>query len=267
MKLPSPFGVQFARLAPGRNILAAAALILGFPAANAESPAARETHATMAAAANPYRGVPYHDSVYAGGPQIIPGRLQNEYYDTLDVSDKEKAAGAEEGITYHDTDNKNSGSGALNGLGSYLKEFRRFESPDISYVKFNNPGTAVDDTAYNLVAPEANALYLGWIAPGEWVRYTVEVQADGRYSLTTLYTSKFGGHISLDCDGADVTGPIAIPTTFNAADPIEWRQAHHWNKIRFARNIALKKGRHVLTLHFLDQPVMNFDYMDFALVE
>ena len=107
----------------------------------------------------------------------------------------------------------------------------------------------------------------GRIAPGEWVRYTVRVEADGGYARTARSTAKFGGHISIDCDGVDVTGPIAIPATFNLADPIEWRQAHHWNKIKAAAKLPLKNGLHVLTLHFLDQPVMNFDYLDFAKVE
>ena len=232
--------------------------VLGLPA---------ESTATGVPAAKAYVGVPYHDAVYQGGAQVIPGRVQNEYYDTLEVSDAQKTAGAGEGVTYHDTDNKNSGSGALNGTGSYKKEFRMTESPDISYIKLHNPGTPIDDTTFNLVAPDPDGLYLGWIAPGEWVRYTVEVKADGVYSLTTLYTSKFGGHISLDCDGVDVTGPLAIPSTYNAADPIEWRQAHHWNKIKTSARLTLMKGRHVLTLHFLDQPVMNFDYMDFEKAE
>lgn len=247
-------------------VIALVASIVFSSACAAESPPPKEIK-PASPAAQPYAGIPFHDSVYQGGPQTIPGRLQNEYYDTLPISDSEKAAGAEEGITYHDTDNSNSGSGALNGKGSYKKEFRLNESPDISYIKLNNSGTAVDDTSFNLVQPDSDGLYLGWIAPGEWVKYTVNVQADGAYSLTTMYTSKFGGHISLDCDGVDVTGPIAIPTTFNAADPVKWRQAHHWNKITATGKISLKKGVHVLTLHFIDQPVMNFDYMDFVKVE
>jgi len=28
-----------------------------------------------------YRGKPFHDSVYRGGPQKIPGRIQCAYYD------------------------------------------------------------------------------------------------------------------------------------------------------------------------------------------
>jgi len=263
---PACLGFEWSRINSGRTVVVVVALLFSSALAGAEAPAAKEEVRPATQADKTYRGVPYHDAVYQGGPQVIPGKLQNEFYDTMDISNEQKAAGAEEGVTYHDTDNKNDGSGALNGLGSYLKEFRRFESPDISYTKFNNPGTSVDDTPYNLVPPEPNSLYLGWIAPGEWVRYTVKVQADGMYSLTTMYTSKFGGHISLDCDGVDVTGPIAIPSTFNAADPIEWRQAHHWNRIKAAGKISLKQGIHVLTLHFLDQPVMNFDYMEFEKV-
>jgi hypothetical protein len=217
--------------------------------------------------ARPYAGIPYRDSVRQAGPQVIPGKLQNEYYDMLDVSDQAKAAGAEEGITYHDTDNKNDGSGTFNGRGTYNKEFRMAESPDISYTKFNNPGPQIDDNPYNLVRPEPDSLYLGWIAPGEWVRYTVDVQAQGEYSLNILYTSKFGGHISFDSDGVDVTGPLVIPSTANAADPLEWRQAHHWNKINKVGRFRLKKGLQVLTLHFLDRPVMNFDSMEFVKAE
>jgi hypothetical protein len=213
-----------------------------------------------------YRCVPFHDARYSGGPQTIPGRLQNEYYDMLEVSNDARKAGAEEGECYHDTDNKNSGSGAgsLNGMGTYENEFRMFESPDISYVKLGHAGVAIDDSPYNLIEPDSNALYLGWIAPGEWVRYTVNVTQAGWYSITTQYTSKFGGHVSLDVNGVDATGPLAIPSTFATADTVEWRQAHHWNRIMGLGRFQLLAGRQVLTLHFLDQPVMNFDYMEFV---
>jgi len=215
----------------------------------------------------PYLGIPYHDDRHKGGPQVIPGKLQNEYYDTLDISDAQKATGAGEKITYHDTDNKNDGSGGLNGKGNYHKEFRISESPDISYTKFNNPGNLIDDSPFNHVKPEPDSLYLGWIAPGEWVKYTVEVQTEGDYTLNIMFTSKFGGHFSFASDGVDITGPLAIPVTANATDPIEWRKAHHWDKINNLGKFHLKKGRQVLTLHFIDKPVMNFDYMEFVLLK
>lgn len=215
-----------------------------------------------------YRCVPFHDAVHRGAPQAIPGRIQNEYYDVLDVSDDAKRAGAEEGVCYHDTDNKNSGSGAgsLNGTGSYLNEHRMFESADISYTKFHHAGVAIDDSPYNVVTPDSNSLYLGWIAPGEWVNYTVHVAQAGYYTLGTMYTSKFGGHISLAVNGTDVTGPLAIPSTFAKADTIEWRQAHHWNRVSGLGRFHLSAGTQLLTLHFIDQPVLNFDYMEFVRV-
>jgi hypothetical protein len=79
-----------------------------------------------------------------------------------------------------------------------------------------------------------------------------------------MYTSKFGGHISLDVNGRDVTGPLTIPPTFVAADTIEWRQAHHWNRLSGLGRVHLSAGTQVLTLHFIDQPVLNFDYMEFV---
>src|SRR5277367_33207 len=63
---------------------------------------------------NGYKGMPFHDSVYQGGPQKIPGRVQCAYYDL-----------GGEGVAYHDSDATNSGSGALNKPdGTYLNEFR-----------------------------------------------------------------------------------------------------------------------------------------------
>ena len=50
-----------------------------------------------------YRGQPYRDAVYHGGPQKIPGRVQCAYYDL-----------GGEGVAYHDTDATNHGSGGLN---------------------------------------------------------------------------------------------------------------------------------------------------------
>jgi hypothetical protein len=234
------------------------------PSSSAATQAPRPNHYPSFPA--DYRCVPFHDARYSGGAQKIPGRLQNEYYDQLDVSSDAQSQGTEEGACYHDSDNKNSGSGpgALNGTGSYEKEFRMHESPDISYVKLHNPNVAIDDSPYDFVRPDSNALYLGWLAPGEWVRSTVEVAQGGWYSITTLYTSKFGGHISLDVNGVDATGPLEIPSTFVAADTVEWRQAHHWNRITGLGRFHLPAGKQVLTLHILDQPVFNFDYMDFV---
>lgn len=215
------------------------------------------------AVAEKYPCVPYQDAVTGKISQIIPGRIQNEFYDMLAPNSHQQA----EGNCYHDTDSDNNGSGKLNKPGSYLSEFRMHEAPDTSYTKLKNPDVAVDDSSYNLVEPEANSLYLGWISPGEWVNYTVTVKQTGTYAISTMYTSKSGGHIGFEVNGKDVSGPLEISSTFNANDPVEWRQAHHWNKISGIGKIHLKKGKQILRLRFLDQPVMNFDYMDFVKID
>src|SRR5450432_3013760 len=93
----------------------------------------------------PYAGTPFHDSVYPGGPQKIPGRVQCAYYDF-----------GGEGIAYHDTDAKNNGSGGLNPAdGSYLNTFRMDEGVDTSYTKFHDE---IDNSSFNLVQPPENQL-------------------------------------------------------------------------------------------------------------
>jgi len=126
--------------------------------------------------ASPYQGTPFHDSVYKGGPQVIPGKVYCAYYDI-----------GGEGIAYHDSDAKNSGSGGLNPAdGTYLNQFRMNEAVDTSYTKFHDQ---IDNNPYNLVQPPEGQLYVGWTEPGEWVNLTVDVARAGVYTIDLLYTS------------------------------------------------------------------------------
>jgi hypothetical protein len=198
-----------------------------------------------------YKGTPYTDSLYKKGIQIIPGKLQCEYYDK-----------GGEGVAYHDTDTINSGSGGLNPAdGTYLNEFRIGEAVDISYTKFRDP--AVDNNAYNLVEPEKDQLYIGWTAPGEWTKYTIKVEEDGTYQIGLKYTSNQNGKISFSVNDIDVTGPVSIPTTYDAADSVAWRQWHHWNYIDTLAKLQLKKGLQTFTIHTVVTGQMNYDYINF----
>jgi hypothetical protein len=197
-----------------------------------------------------YKGSPYHDSRYQGGVQKIPGRVDCAYYDL-----------GGEGVAYHDTDARNNGSGALNPAdGSYLNQFRMEEGVDTSYTKFHDQ---IDNNPYDVVQPPENQLYVGWTEPGEWFRITVEVAQAGVYSGDLLYTSNRGGTISMDVNGKDATGPLTIQTTFNAADPIAWRQWHHWNVAKGIVKLRLPEGRSVLTVHIVSGGNMNLAYFDF----
>ena len=200
-----------------------------------------------------YKGTPYGDSRHKGVAQMIPGRVECAYYDR-----------GGEGVAYHDADAKNHGSGELNPAnGTYLNEFRMDEGVDTSYTKFHNTPDPIDNNPYDKVTPPADQLYVGWTEPGEWFRITVDVAHAGLYSADLLYTSNRGGSISVDVNGKDATGPLTIESTYDAADPIAWRQWHHWNLAKGLVKVRLPAGKSVLTVHIVAQGQMNLAYFDF----
>jgi hypothetical protein len=200
-----------------------------------------------------YKGAPFHDSRYSGDAQKIPGTVYCAYYDL-----------GGEGVAYHDSDAKNSGSGGLNPLdGTYLNEFRKDESVDISYTKFPDHGDQIDNNPFEKVTPPKGLLYVGWTEPGEWFNITVEAAHAGLYIADLLYTSNRGGTISIDVNGKPATGPLTIESTFNPAETIAWRQWHHWNIAPALAKLKLPKGKSVLTVHILTEGNMNLATLDF----
>jgi hypothetical protein len=233
-------------------ILGLAALLVTGPARDslAEEPASRSEPSAKSGAVWQYAGTPFADSVKPSGPQQVPGVVRCAYYDR-----------GGEGVAYHDSDARNNGSGALNPAdGSYLNEFRKDEGVDISYTKTRDD---TDTSAYNKVRPEANLLYVGWTEPGEWFNVTIDVREAGRYTIDLLYTSNRGGPISLDRNGQELAKAIEIPTTFDANDPLAWRQWHHWSLLKNAASFDLPAGPSVLTIHTLTGGNMNYATLDF----
>jgi hypothetical protein len=200
-----------------------------------------------------YKGTPYTDSHHPIGAQAIPGKVECAFYDR-----------GGEGIAYHDTDAKNNGSGGLNPKdGTYLNEFRMNEGVDTSYTKFHDPNVPIDNNPYDLVQPPPDQLYVGWTEPGEWFNLTVNVAHAGLYTPDILYTSNRGGSISIDVNGKPAGAPINIPSTFSTAEPIAWRQWHHWNLLPHATTLQLPAGKNVLTVHIVTGGQMNLATFDF----
>jgi hypothetical protein len=169
-----------------------------------------------------------------------------------------------EGVAYHDTDPQNHGSGELNPAdGTYLNEFRIHEGVDTSYTKFDRKPTPFDDNPFDKIVPPRDLLYVGWTEPGEWFNITVDAAQEGNYAADFLYTSNRGGTISIDVNGKDATGPLQIATTNDPADPVAWRQWHHWNLAAKLFKLHLSKGKNVLTVHILTGGNMNLAYFDF----
>jgi hypothetical protein len=199
--------------------------------------------------ADRYAGTPFEDTEYKTGAQPIPGRVFCAYYDL-----------GGEGIAYHDATPQNHGSGELNPLdGSYLHAFRAEEGVDTSYTK---SAEETDSSAYNMVTPPMDQLYVGWTEPGEWTKYTVNVEQAGNYAVSLLYTSNRGGAIALDVNDAPVLSDVQIPTTYHSADSLAWRQWHHWN-IAPLGEVSLKKGEQTITLHTAGEGQMNYGWLEF----
>ena len=114
-------------------------------------------------------------AAFPGPAPVLPAVIQAEDFDT---------GGA--GVAYADADPANAG-------GAY----RPAEGVDIEACQDTGGG-------YNV----------GWIDPGEWLEYTVDVPAGGGWTIAARVSSLLGGAaFHLEADGVDVTGPIAVPRT------------------------------------------------------
>ncbi|MEY3895557.1 MAG: hypothetical protein RLZZ214_1076 [Verrucomicrobiota bacterium] len=181
-----------------------------------------------------FGGQPFGDAVHPAAPQKIPGAVFCAYYDQ-----------GGEGVAYHDNDAANQGSGKLNPPdGTYLHEFRKDEGLDVSYTK-QVPDI---DSASNKVVPPLNLLYVGWNQGGEWFNITVETAEAGTYVADLLYTAHNDARLSFTVDANPVAVPCNITSTFDAADPIAWRQWHHWNIAPDAVTLKLPKGLSVIKI-------------------
>jgi hypothetical protein len=143
---------------------------------------------------------------------------------------------------------------------------RLAEGVDSSYTKFHPKPDPIDDNLFDKVIPRPDLLYAGWTEPGEWFNITVDVTHAGTYAADFLYTLNRGGTISVDANGKDATGSLQVASTKDPADPVAWRQWHHWNLAPQLSRVQLSKGKNVLTAHILTNGNMNLAYFDFKQV-
>ena len=111
---------------------------------------------------------------FTGTPVALPGTIQMENFDT---------GGA--GVAYSDTTSGNSGG--------------EYRTTDVDIEATSDAGGG-----YNV----------GWVRPGEWLKYTVNVSAAGTYTLEfRVAASAAGGTFHLEVNGVDRTGPLTVPNT------------------------------------------------------
>jgi beta-glucanase (GH16 family) len=120
-------------------------------------------------------GADCRQAPYRMTPADIPGTIEVEDYDL-----------GGPGIAYNDFDASNNG-------GAY------------------RPAEGVDLEA---TADTGHGFNLGWVEPGEWIEYTVDV-FPGTYDFQLRVASELtGGTFHIEVDGIDKTGPVTFARTF-----------------------------------------------------
>jgi hypothetical protein len=77
-----------------------------------------------------------------------------------------------------------------------------------------NSGVAYRQTDVDLEPSSDGGYDVGWIAAGEWLKYTVNVAAAGPYTASFRVAAPGqGGTFHLEMNGVNVSGPIVIPAT------------------------------------------------------
>jgi len=157
----------------------------------------------------------YGGTPYGGTAAAIPGTVQVENYDV-----------GGQNVAYNDTTSGNSGA------------VYRTDDVDIE---------ACTDTGggYNL----------GWVAAGEWLKFTVNVSTAGAYTVGFRVASTSAGqafHLA-NSSGTNLTGTVTCPNTGG------WQT---WSTVN--ATVTLPAGQQVLQL-VSDTGNYNYNYMTFAL--
>ncbi len=78
----------------------------------------------------------------------------------------------------------------------------------------NNGGAYRPDSDVDIEPCSEGGFDVGWMCPGEWLEYTVDVATAGTYDLLARVASEAsGGSLRFEFDGADVSGAIGVPAT------------------------------------------------------
>lgn len=155
---------------------------------------------------------------YLGAPITIPGSFQAAHYDVFE-------GGVGNGIAYQDASVINEG------------DFRTDEYVDAETHPSEGP-------------------YVGWIAGGEWLEYTVDVQQAGNYNLNFRYAcgnNAGGGPFRIESDSVVVKSGISVNHTGG------WNT---WSN-KTVNSIPLKSGKQVLRLYF-DNGELNIAKLTFT---
>jgi carbohydrate binding protein with CBM6 domain len=119
-----------------------------------------------------------------------------------------------------------------------------------------NSGGAFRSTGVDLEVASGGGYDVGWVDPGEWLKYTVSVASAGTYAVQVrVAAAGQGGTFHLEMNGANVTGALTVPATGG------WQ---NWQTV--TRTVTLAAGTQVLRLvaDTVGTVVGNFDSIAFT---
>jgi hypothetical protein len=142
---------------------------------------------------------PAGSTPFGGTPASVPGTIQAENFDE-----------GGDHVGYHDNSAGNNGG--------------QYRATDVDIESTGDTGGGMN---------------VGWMAAGEWLRYTIAVTTPGTYTLEARVASDGGGGtFHVEVNGVDATGPLTIPDTGG------WQS---WQTLSHA-GIALGAGQQALTI-------------------
>ncbi|MBX9853628.1 MAG: carbohydrate-binding protein [Cytophagaceae bacterium] len=160
---------------------------------------------------------PVAQSPYGGTATAIPGRVEAERYDNGGST-----------VAYSDATAGNSGTA--------------FRADDVDVEATTDAGGG-----YNV----------GWTAAGEWLEYTVNVAAAGKYDFKfRIATTATGKSLHVEMNGTNVTGVVALPNTAG------WQI---WQTVTVA-GVNLSAGSNQVMRVYMETDGFNFNYIDVTAV-
>ncbi|MCQ2103712.1 MAG: carbohydrate-binding protein [Fibrobacter sp.] len=159
---------------------------------------------------------------FKGTAAAIPGTIQMEDFDIPGTGRGDEYA------SYSDNDAENHG--------------------DSDYRK---------DTGVDLYKKSNNRIVVGYNQKDEWLEYTVNVAADGDYTLyAAVASANSTSGFKLSMDGKDITESIAVPAATAGEENYD-----DYNKV--SADVKLTKGEHILRFTVTGD-WMDIDYINFV---
>jgi hypothetical protein len=145
-----------------------------------------------------------------GGPDHLPADYQGTPFAVLPIPGTFFAADYDEGgpgVAYCHG-NENDCAAGIN-TGDWYPPGSPMYRPDNVGLCRMNPGKP-DNTTEGV--PVTDDVYVGYMAGGQWMKYTVEVAEAGTYSID-MFTGAPGNTISLDFGDGITTGDFQLPAS------------------------------------------------------